>query len=107
MTTKETLDSSTAQPRKNHVTAPVVLITGALTGIGRATALGFAREGARIVVSGRHDDNVASKHAVEGFTKAAALEFAETGVRINVVAPGTTETGMLNRFAGTPENKAD
>jgi NAD(P)-dependent dehydrogenase (short-subunit alcohol dehydrogenase family) len=34
----------------------VVLITGALTGIGRATALGFARERARIVVSGRRDD---------------------------------------------------
>jgi NAD(P)-dependent dehydrogenase (short-subunit alcohol dehydrogenase family) len=28
-------------------------------------------------------------------------------VRINVVAPGPTETGMLNRFTGTPENKAD
>lgn len=36
--------------------APVVLITGALTGIGRATALAFAREAARIVVSGRHDE---------------------------------------------------
>jgi NAD(P)-dependent dehydrogenase (short-subunit alcohol dehydrogenase family) len=35
---------------------PVVLITGALTGIGRATAQAFAREGARLVVSGRHDD---------------------------------------------------
>jgi NAD(P)-dependent dehydrogenase (short-subunit alcohol dehydrogenase family) len=35
---------------------PVVLITGALTGIGRATALVFARERARLVVSGRHDD---------------------------------------------------
>ena len=35
---------------------PVVLITGALTGIGRATALAFAEEGAAIVVSGRHDD---------------------------------------------------
>ena len=34
----------------------VVLITGALTGIGRATAIAFAREGAKIVVSGRHDD---------------------------------------------------
>jgi NAD(P)-dependent dehydrogenase (short-subunit alcohol dehydrogenase family) len=34
----------------------VVLITGALTGIGRATALAFAREGARVVVSGRRDD---------------------------------------------------
>jgi NAD(P)-dependent dehydrogenase (short-subunit alcohol dehydrogenase family) len=50
---------------------------------------------------------VASKHAVEGFTKAAALEFADTGVRINVVAPGPIETGMLNRFTGTPEIKAD
>jgi NAD(P)-dependent dehydrogenase (short-subunit alcohol dehydrogenase family) len=28
-------------------------------------------------------------------------------VRINVVAPGPTETGMLNRFTGTPKNKAD
>jgi NAD(P)-dependent dehydrogenase (short-subunit alcohol dehydrogenase family) len=34
----------------------VVLITGALTGIGRAAALAFAKEGARLVVSGRHDD---------------------------------------------------
>jgi NAD(P)-dependent dehydrogenase (short-subunit alcohol dehydrogenase family) len=34
----------------------VVLITGALTGIGRATALAFAREGDQIVVSGRHGD---------------------------------------------------
>ena len=35
---------------------PVVLITGALTGIGRATALAFAQEGARIVISGRRDE---------------------------------------------------
>ncbi len=34
---------------------PVVLITGALTGIGRAAAIIFAREGAQIVVSGRRD----------------------------------------------------
>jgi NAD(P)-dependent dehydrogenase (short-subunit alcohol dehydrogenase family) len=33
----------------------VVLITGALTGIGRATALAFAQEGARIVVSDRRE----------------------------------------------------
>jgi NAD(P)-dependent dehydrogenase (short-subunit alcohol dehydrogenase family) len=38
------------------MSTPVVLITGALAGIGRATALAFAREGARIVVSGRRDE---------------------------------------------------
>src|SRR3984893_10541935 len=34
---------------------PVILITGALTGIGRATALAFAKEGATVVVSGRRE----------------------------------------------------
>src|SRR6201984_2120243 len=37
------------------MSSPVVLITGALTGIGRAAAEVFAQEGARIVVSGRRD----------------------------------------------------
>jgi NAD(P)-dependent dehydrogenase (short-subunit alcohol dehydrogenase family) len=49
---------------------------------------------------------VASKHAVEGLTKSAALEVAGTGVRVNVVAPGTTDTGMLTRFTNSDENKA-
>jgi NAD(P)-dependent dehydrogenase (short-subunit alcohol dehydrogenase family) len=202
------------------MSAPVVLITGALTGIGRATAIAFAHEGARVAISGRrdeagqkllaelrelgieaeywradvrHDEDVrdlvnktiarfgrldiavnnagtegsgglvtaqtadtyaatfdtnvlgtllsmkhelrvmlpqgsgsivnissaygsvgapgasvyvASKHAVEGLTKSAALEVAGTGVRVNVVAPSTTDTGMLTRFASTDENKA-
>jgi NAD(P)-dependent dehydrogenase (short-subunit alcohol dehydrogenase family) len=197
-----------------------VLITGALTGIGRAAAFAFAREGNRVVVSGRHEDagqalaaelrglggeaefiradvrreedvrnlvdqtvahfgrldaavncagtegkpgavtqqtadsyaatfdtNVlgsllsmkhelrvmqaqrngsivnisstyghtgtpgasvyaASKHAVEGLTKSAALEVAGSGIRVNAVAPGPTETGMLNRFTGNAEKKA-
>jgi NAD(P)-dependent dehydrogenase (short-subunit alcohol dehydrogenase family) len=199
---------------------PVVLITGALTGIGRATAIAFAKEGARIVVAGRreeagqqlttelralgaeaefiradvrHEDEVrdlvdrtvarfgrldvavnnaategqvgpitnqtaesyaatfdtnvlgvilsmkhevrvmqaqgrgsiinisstyghegaagasvyvGSKHAVEGITKSVALETVKSGIRVNGVAPGPIDTGMLTRFTRTPENKA-
>src|SRR5246500_5849648 len=44
----------------------VVLITGALTGIGRATAIAFAQDGAHVVVSGRRDK--------EGQELAAELE---------------------------------
>src|SRR6202171_259289 len=49
---------------------------------------------------------VGSKHAVEGITKSVALETAKFGIRVNAVAPGPTNTGMLTRFTGTPENKA-
>jgi NAD(P)-dependent dehydrogenase (short-subunit alcohol dehydrogenase family) len=199
---------------------PVILITGALTGIGRATAVAFAKKGANVVVAGRRDEAgkalaeelrslgseaefvnadvrkedevralvdktitdfgrldvavnnagtegqvgaisdqtaetyaetfdtnvlgvilsmkhelrvmegqgsgsiinisstyghegaagasvyVGSKHAVEGITKSVALEIAKSGIRVNGVAPGPTDTGMLTRFTGTPENKA-
>jgi len=41
---------------------------------------------------------VASKHAVEGLTKSVSREVGGQGIRVNAVAPGPVETGMLNRF---------
>jgi NAD(P)-dependent dehydrogenase (short-subunit alcohol dehydrogenase family) len=49
---------------------------------------------------------VGAKHAVEGITKSVALELAKSGIRVNAVAPGPTDTGMLTRFTGNAENKA-
>src|SRR6202035_5171136 len=62
------------------MSSPVVLITGALTGIGRSTALAFAQEGARVVVSGRHDDE-GQKLATELRNLGADAEFVRTDVR--------------------------
>jgi NAD(P)-dependent dehydrogenase (short-subunit alcohol dehydrogenase family) len=59
---------------------PVVLITGALTGIAHATALAFAKQGAKIVASGRHDD--AGKALVAELRAAGAeAEFVRADVR--------------------------
>src|SRR5438309_5964421 len=60
--------------------SPVVLITGALTGIGRATAIAFAREGARIVISGRRDD-AGQELAAELAALGAEAEYWRTDVR--------------------------
>jgi len=59
---------------------PVVLITGALTGIGRATALAFAREGSRVVVSGRRDD-AGQALVTELRSLGAEAEFVRADVR--------------------------
>ena len=62
------------------MSSPVVLITGALTGIGRATALAFAQDGARIVVSGRRDE---AGHALVKELRAlgSEAEFVRADVR--------------------------
>src|SRR4030081_2150524 len=62
------------------MTTPVVLVTGALTGIGRATALAFAREGARVVISGRRDEE-GKKLATELQKLGAEAEFLRSDVR--------------------------
>jgi NAD(P)-dependent dehydrogenase (short-subunit alcohol dehydrogenase family) len=62
------------------MTPPVVLINGALTGIGRATALAFARDGARVVVSGRRAE---AGHTLVGELRelGAEAEFLRADVR--------------------------
>ena len=45
---------------RRELSDSVVLITGALTGIGRATALAFADEGSTVVIAGRREE--AGKH---------------------------------------------
>jgi NAD(P)-dependent dehydrogenase (short-subunit alcohol dehydrogenase family) len=79
---------------------PVVLITGALTGIGRATALAFAREGTRIVVSGRRDE-AGQALATELRNLGAEAEFVHVDVRHddevrNLVDQTVTRFGRLD-----------
>jgi NAD(P)-dependent dehydrogenase (short-subunit alcohol dehydrogenase family) len=59
----------------------VVLITGALTGIGRATALAFAAEGAKLVVSGRREE-AGQALLAELKTLNIEAEFVRADVRI-------------------------
>ena len=42
----------------------------------------------------------ASKHGVVGLTKAAALELAQAKIRVNAIAPGPVNTGLLKRMVG-------
>src|SRR3979490_822077 len=46
------------------------------------------------------------EHTGGGTTREVALEIAKSGIRVNGVAPGPTDTGMLSRFTGAAENKA-
>jgi NAD(P)-dependent dehydrogenase (short-subunit alcohol dehydrogenase family) len=96
---------------------PTVLITGALTGIGRATALAFAHEGARVVVSGRHDDE-GQKLASELRKLGTEAAFHRTDVRReeevkNLVDQTIARFGRLDIAVnnagteGTPGSAAD
>jgi NAD(P)-dependent dehydrogenase (short-subunit alcohol dehydrogenase family) len=76
------------------MSSPIVLITGALTGIGRATALAFARQGARVVVSGRKEDQ----------GKAVLNELRATGAEAEFIrADVRQEDDVRNLIDGTVE----
>jgi NAD(P)-dependent dehydrogenase (short-subunit alcohol dehydrogenase family) len=59
---------------------PVVLVTGALTGIGRATAIAFAHEKANVIVSGRRVE-AGQQLAEELRSLGAQAEFIQSDVR--------------------------
>ena len=75
---------------------PVVLITGALTGIGRATALAFAREGNRVVVSGRREE-AGEALAAELRALGAEAEFMRADVRFEAEVRNVVEQ-TVRRF---------
>ena len=121
--------TQTAYP-DSGLSGAVVLITGALTGIGRATALAFAKEGSRIVVSGRRQKegadfatelqamgveaefiyaDVRQEKDLESLIQRTVGKFGRLDIAVNNAAtegkPGPIDTGMFDRFAGSPESK--
>jgi NAD(P)-dependent dehydrogenase (short-subunit alcohol dehydrogenase family) len=75
---------------------PVVLITGALTGIGRATALAFACEGNRVVVSGRREE-AGQALAAELRALGVEAEFLSADVRFEAEVRSVVEQ-TVERF---------
>jgi NAD(P)-dependent dehydrogenase (short-subunit alcohol dehydrogenase family) len=59
---------------------------GSIVNVGSASSL---------IGSGRLAAYATTKHGLLGLTKSAAIEYAANGIRINLVAPGPTRTGML------------
>lgn len=69
----------------------------AILGSGGGAIVNTASVGGLVGIPGI-SSYVASKHAVIGLTKSVALEYATKNIRINAVAPGTTETELLSRL---------
>jgi NAD(P)-dependent dehydrogenase (short-subunit alcohol dehydrogenase family) len=101
-----------------------VLITGALTGIGRATAFAFVEEGAKVVVSGRKDfegnalaDELRALGAEAEFIKAdvrheadvkalvdgAVRRFGRLDIAVNNAGTEGLRGSIIDQTAGLPE----
>lgn len=75
--------------RLEPVRKQVVVITGASSGIGRATATALARRGAKVVISARH----------EGDLEALAREIREAGGTATAVAADVADAQAMERLA--------
>ncbi len=74
----------------------LVVVTGAASGIGRATALAFARRGAEVVGVDRDEVDVADAAAMEEFAKRVVAEHGVPDVVVN-----NAGIGMAGPFADT------
>jgi NAD(P)-dependent dehydrogenase (short-subunit alcohol dehydrogenase family) len=93
-----------------RLTGKVALITGAASGIGRATALLFAREGARIIVADRDlpgsQQTVSQIIALGGEASAVQVDVTEAAQVEAAVQAALAKYGQLNILfnnAGTGE----
>jgi 3-oxoacyl-[acyl-carrier protein] reductase len=73
----------------------VVLVTGAGRGIGRAVALAFAREGAKLALVGRTKKNLTE----------VQKELKETGVATAVLPGDVSDEGVVSRIVGAAEQQ--
>lgn len=51
-------------------------------------------------------DYPASKFGLEGLVKCAALGYARQGIRVNAIAPGPTDSELLDRWMPNEEARA-
>ncbi|OBI55060.1 SDR family oxidoreductase [Mycobacterium sp. E787] len=74
------------------LTGKRAIITGGDSGIGRAVAIAFAREGADVLISYLNEDDDA---AIANFSASLAQLLGDKGIRVNSVAPGPIWTPLI------------